>query len=44
MDTAYQGETPGAWLAMGNPSCLKSYAVRRLQAAPAWESYGLFRP
>ena len=44
MDTAYQGETPGAWLAMVNPSCLKSVAVRRLQATPAWESYGLFRP
>jgi phosphatidate phosphatase APP1 len=44
MDTAYQGETPGAWLAMVNPSCLKSYAIRRLQAAPAREAYGLFHP
>jgi phosphatidate phosphatase APP1 len=44
MDTAHQGETPGAWLAMVNPSCLKSYAVRRLQATPARETYRLFRP
>ena len=44
MDTAYQGETPGAWLAMVNPSCLKSYAVWRPQVTPAQEAYGLFRP
>ena len=44
MDTAYQGETPGAWLAMVNPSCLKSYAVWRPPVAPARETYGLFTP
>jgi outer membrane murein-binding lipoprotein Lpp len=44
MDTANQGETPGAWLAMVNPSCLKSYAVWRPQVAPAREAYGLFGP
>jgi phosphatidate phosphatase APP1 len=44
MDAAAQGETPGAWLAMVNPSCVKSSAVRRLQAMSARETYGLFRP
>ena len=44
MDTAYQGETPGAWLAMVNPSCLKSYAVWRPQVMAAPATYGLFRP